>query len=157
MRLKIRQIFDEALKKSMACEDMMERPYMLRYITVNGASSCCTRHFEFDTHGSFLSLDRWVPAANPNQANVLVLCGPVSEKAEKVVRDMYEQLLSPAYVICLGSCVAESGFGKAQKNGKDAESIIDLYVPGCPVSKEGVQSAIADFIKQADGKSKISN
>lgn len=74
------------------------------------------------------------PVFNPHHADVLVVCGVLSNKAASAVRRIYDQMPCPKYVIALGSCAASGGLfanSYAVANVKDILPV-DVFIPGCP-------------------------
>ncbi|MDR2896481.1 MAG: NADH-quinone oxidoreductase subunit B [Propionibacteriaceae bacterium] len=80
---------------------------------------------------------RWgqeVFRASPRQADLLIVSGRVSQKMAPVVRQVYDQMPEPKYVIAMGACASSGGLfnNYAVVQGCDHIVPVDIYLPGCP-------------------------
>jgi len=80
---------------------------------------------------------RWgqeVFRASPRQADVMIVSGRVSQKMAPVVRQVYDQMPNPKWVISMGACASSGGMfnNYAILQGCDHIVPVDIYVPGCP-------------------------
>jgi len=86
-------------------------------------------------------LARWgmeIFRASPRQADLMIVAGRVSQKMGPVLRQIYDQMPEPKWVISMGVCASSGGmfnnYGLIQ--GVDTIVPVDIYVPGCPPRPE---------------------
>lgn len=81
---------------------------------------------------------------SPRQSDLLIVAGTITEKMAPVLRQVYEQMPEPKWVISMGVCASSGGFYRAYHTVQGIESIVpvDAYVPGCPPTPESVFQAI---------------
>ena len=77
---------------------------------------------------------------SPRQSDCLLVLGTVAEKMAPVLKNIYDQMLEPKYVIAVGVCASSGGFYRAYHvlQGIDEIIPVDVYVPGCPPTPEGI-------------------
>jgi len=82
--------------------------------------------------------------ASPRQADLMIVAGRVSQKMAPVVRQIYDQMPQPRYVLAMGVCASSGGMfnNYAIVQGVDHIVPVDMYLPGCPPRPEMLMDAI---------------
>ena len=86
---------------------------------------------------------RWgqeVFRASPRQADLMIISGRVSQKMAPVLRQVYDQMPNPKWVMAMGVCASSGGMfnNYAIVQGGDHLVPVDIYVPGCPPTAEAL-------------------
>jgi NADH-quinone oxidoreductase subunit B len=79
-----------------------------------------------------------VMRASPRQADLMIVAGRLSVRMAPIVKQLYEQMPNPKYVISMGACASCGGIfnNYAIVQGVDRVIPVDIYVPGCPPRPE---------------------
>jgi len=82
--------------------------------------------------------------ASPRQADLMIVAGRVSQKMAPVVRQVYDQMPNPKWVLAMGVCASSGGMfnNYAILQGVDHIVPVDIYLPGCPPRPEMLIDAI---------------
>jgi NADH-quinone oxidoreductase subunit B len=81
---------------------------------------------------------------SPRQADLMIVAGRVSQKMAPVLRQVYDQMPNPKWVISMGVCASSGGMfnNYAIVQGVDHVVPVDMYLPGCPPRPEMLMDAI---------------
>jgi len=83
-------------------------------------------------------------SASPRQADLMIVAGRVSQKMAPVLRQIYDQMPEPKWVLAMGVCASSGGMfnNYAIVQGVDHVVPVDMYLPGCPPRPEMLLDAI---------------
>jgi NADH-quinone oxidoreductase subunit B len=110
------------------------------------ATSCCGIEF-MATMASTYDLARFGSerlSFSPRQADLLMVMGTIAKKMGPVLRQVYEQMAEPKWVIAVGACASSGGIFDTYSvlQGIDRIIPVDVYVPGCPPRPEQILDGV---------------
>lgn len=116
--------------------------------------ACCAIEMMASTDSRF-DLSRFGSEAfraSPRQADLMIVSGRVCKKMAPVLRQVYDQMPDPKWVIAMGDCASNGGVfnNYAVVQGVDQIVPVDLYVPGCPPSPDALIYAVMQLQKKID-------
>ncbi|MCX6017832.1 MAG: NADH-quinone oxidoreductase subunit B [Chloroflexi bacterium] len=102
--------------------------------------ACCAIEM-MSTQGARYDMSRFgmeLMRASPRQADLMIVAGRVSRKMAPVLRNLYDQMPDPKWVIAMGDCASCGGIfnNYAVVQGVDEIVPVDVYVAGCPPRPE---------------------
>ena len=110
------------------------------------ATSCCGIEF-MATMASHYDVARFGSermSFSPRQADLLLVMGTIAKKMAPILRQVYEQMAEPRWVIAVGACACSGGIFDSYSvlQGIDKVIPVDVYVPGCPPRPEQILDGI---------------
>jgi NADH-quinone oxidoreductase subunit B len=83
-------------------------------------------------------------SSSPRQADLLIVSGRVAHKMAPPLRQVYDQMLEPKWVIAMGACASSGGMFNNYTilQGVDKIVPVDVHVPGCPPRPEALVEGI---------------
>ncbi len=117
-------------------------------------TACCgmeymavaSSHYDMDRFGAGL------PRFSPRQADLLMVVGTISHKIAPMLKQVYDQMAEPKWVIAFGVCASTGGFydDYATVQGIDTIMPVDIYMPGCPPRPETVLDGLIKLQKKIE-------
>jgi NADH-quinone oxidoreductase subunit B len=105
-------------------------------------TACCAIEFMgvVSSHYDVARFGYEVVRFSPRQSDILIVAGTINDKMAPVMKKIYDQMPDPKWVISMGACACSGGFYRAYHvmQGIDEVIPVDVYVPGCPPSPEGL-------------------
>ena len=116
--------------------------------------ACCAIEM-MSTFASRFDLARFgmeVMRPSPRQADLMIVAGRLSVRMAPVIRQLYDQMPNPKYVISMGACASCGGIfnNYAIVQGVDRVIPVDVYVPGCPPRPEQLIDGIMKLRAKID-------
>lgn len=109
-------------------------------------TACCAIEFMsvVSSHYDLARFGAEVLRFSPRQSDLLIVAGTITDKMAPILRTIYEQMPEPKWVIAMGACASSGGFYRAYHVMQGIDEIIpvDVYVPGCPPTPEGLIQGI---------------
>ncbi|MBQ0117192.1 MAG: NADH-quinone oxidoreductase subunit B [Flavobacterium sp.] len=110
------------------------------------ATSCCGIEF-MATMAATYDVARFGSermSFSPRQADMLLVMGTIAKKMAPILRQVYEQMAEPKWVIAVGACASSGGVFDTYSvlQGIDKVIPVDVYVPGCPPRPEQILDGI---------------
>jgi NADH-quinone oxidoreductase subunit B len=121
------------------------------------ATSCCGIEF-MATMGSNYDLARFGSermSFSPRQADLLMVMGTIAKKMGPVLKQVYDQMAEPKWVLSVGACASSGGIFDTYSvlQGIDRIIPVDVYVPGCPPRPEQIIEGVMKIQELAKNES----
>ena len=88
---------------------------------------------------------------SPRQSDLMIVAGTLCNKMAPALRQVYDMMGEPKYVISMGSCANGGGYyhySYSVVRGCDRIVPVDVYVPGCPPTAEGLIYGILQLMSR---------
>lgn len=124
------------------------------------SESCCSFEFE-NVAGARFDWQRFGAKliSDPSQCDLLIVAGPVNSKSAKRISQIYNEMISPKYVIAMGACANSGGiyrqFSPDITGGVDKIIPVDVYVPGCPPRPEAFLHGLLTLQKKIEARPNV--
>lgn len=81
---------------------------------------------------------------SPRQADLLLVMGTITQKMAPILKQIYDQMPQPKWVLSMGACASSGGFydNYSVVQGIDELIPVDIYIAGCPPTPENVIGAV---------------
>lgn len=126
--------------------------------TISTGSGCCADEI-LNTLGCRYDLERFgcLAQVDPRQSDLLIVAGMVSYKAAPYLKQVYDAMLCPKYVLAVGACANCGGvfspeFSYSVVPGANQLIPVDVYVPGCPPRPEAIMNGLIALQEKISGK-----
>jgi NADH-quinone oxidoreductase subunit B len=112
-------------------------------------TACCAIEF-MATAASKYDIARFgaeVLRFSPRHADLLLVAGTVSYKQAPILKQIYDQMPEPRWVVAIGACACSGGFYDNYTTLQGIDDIIpvDVYLAGCPPRPEGILDAVMEI------------
>ena len=92
---------------------------------------------------------------SPRHADVLVCTGAVTLQTRDRLKQIYDQMSTPKFVVAVGTCACTGGIFDScycVTGGIDTVVPVDAYIPGCAVRPEAIIDAVGKLLATLDQK-----
>ncbi len=122
-------------------------------------TACCAIEF-MGTVSSVFDLSRFgaeLVRFSPRQADLLLVAGTITYKQAPILKQIYDQMCEPKWVVAIGACASSGGFYDCYCTVPGIDHIIpvDVYVAGCPPRPEAILESLVQ-IQNKIGDEKVS-
>ena len=131
---------------------LFQYPFVTACCGMEYMSASCS-HYDVSRFGAE------IPRFSPRQSDVLWVVGTITHKMTPILRNVYDQMAEPKWVIAFGACASSGGFYQNYSvlQGIDRVIPVDVYIAGCPPRPEAVLDGLMELQNriQNDGPSAL--
>jgi Ni,Fe-hydrogenase III small subunit/ferredoxin len=132
-------------KAAMASRKAFRRSLYVRHVDAGSCNGCESELQALNN--PFYNLHRFgiFFTPSPRFADVLLVTGPVTYAMESALRETYDGMPDPKWVVASGTCAVSGGVmegGYACGLGLDGVLPVDIYIPGCPPNPAAIIEAL---------------
>ena len=98
-----------------------------------------------------------IQKGSPRHADILVCTGAVTLQTRDRLKQIYDQMSSPKFVIAVGTCACTGGIFDGcycVMGGIDTVIPVDAYIPGCAVRPEAIIHTVEMLLDSLEKKEK---
>jgi NADH-quinone oxidoreductase subunit B len=117
------------------------------------ATACCGMAWA-QGGDAFEALGTAPPAVAARSADLLIVAGSVTRRQVPLLRDVYERMLAPRWVMAWGVCAISGGAYQnyATVSGLSRILPVDIHVAGCPPAPAALHEALRQLRDRARGR-----
>lgn len=132
------------------------RQNSISYLTMD--LSCCGIEM-MQVEGGRFDIERFgaVSQVSPRHADLMIVAGTITYKMAAVLKQLYDQMPFPKYVLSMGSCSNCGGlfsweYSYSSVSGVDKLIPVDVFVPGCPPRPEALLHGLLTLQRRVAGQ-----
>jgi NADH-quinone oxidoreductase subunit B len=125
---------------------------------ISTGTGCCADEV-LNSMGCRYDLERFgcLPQVDARHSDLLIVSGMVSYKTAPYLKELYDSMLNPKYVIAVGACANSGGLFSPQSSysvvpGADQVVPVDVYIPGCPPRPEALMNGLIALQEKIRGQ-----
>lgn len=132
-------------------EKFCKRSFNLRVVSAGGCGACEADTNVLNTLAWDLSRFGIHYVASPRHADGLLITGPITNNMSYAVKQAYDAIPDPKFVIAVGTCAVSGGlYSESDQCMNDRENFIpiDCFIPGCPPHPLTILDGMLRFLGQ---------